>query len=111
MTGFHGGHVTFGVIWLVIFAVSRLAETFRQKLLIIGSVLFLIIAMAGTMMTHTLDVIPNIPAIVAYSVFGIGLLGTIGSLYLLKASDNQDIESKLADNILIQLFRTRITGF
>ena len=34
MTGFHGGHVTFGVIWLVIFAVSRLAETMKQKLLI-----------------------------------------------------------------------------
>ena len=38
MTGFHGGHVTFGVIWLVIFAVSRLADSFKQKMLIIGSV-------------------------------------------------------------------------
>ena len=44
-------------------------------------------------MTHTLDVIPNIPTIVAYSVFGIGLIGTIGSLYLLKTSDNQNIET------------------
>ena len=93
MTGFHGGHVTFGVIWLIIFAVSRLAETMKQKLLIIGSVFSLIIAMAGTMMTHTLDVIPNIPTLVAYSVFGIGLIGTIGSLYLLKTSDSQNSES------------------
>jgi len=93
MTGFHGGHVTFGVIWLVIFAVSRLADTFKQKMLIIGSVFSVIIAMAGTMMTHTLDVIPGVPTSIAYSVFGIGLLGAIGTLYLLKTGDNQNIES------------------
>ena len=93
MTGFHGGHVTFGVIWLVIFAVSRLADTFKQKMLIIGSVFSVIIAMAGTMMTHTLDVIPGVATPIAYSVFGIGLLGTIGTLYMLKTSDNQNIES------------------
>ena len=90
MTGFHGGHVTFGVIWLVIFAVSRLADTFKQKMLIIGSVFSVIIAMAGTMMTHTLDVIPGVATPIAYSVFVIGLLGTIGALYLLKSSDNQN---------------------
>ena len=90
MTGFHGGHVTFGVIWLVIFAVSRLADTFKQKMLIIGSVFSVIIAMAGTMMTHTLDVIPGVATPIAYSVFGVGLLGTIGTLYLLKSSDNQN---------------------
>ena len=44
-------------------------------------------------MTHTLDVIPNVPSSIAYSVFVIGLLGTIGTLYLLRSSDNQDIES------------------
>ena len=93
MTGFHGGHVTFGVIWLVIFAVSRLADTLKQKMLIIGSVFSVIIAMAGTMMTHTLDVIPGVPTSIAYSVFAIGLLGTIGTLYMLKTSDNQNIES------------------
>tara|TARA_B100000900_G_C20470380_1_gene671111 strand:- start:455 stop:1051 length:597 start_codon:yes stop_codon:yes gene_type:complete len=93
MTGFHGGHVTFGVIWLVIFAISRLAETLKQKMLIVGSVLSVVIAMTGLMMTHTLDVIPHIPSIVAYSVFGVGLLGTIGTLFLLKSSDNQNIES------------------
>ena len=62
-------------------------------MLIIGSVFSVIIAMAGTMMTHTLDVIPGVATPIAYSVFGIGLLGTIGTLYMLKTSDNQNIES------------------
>ncbi len=89
MTGFHGAHVTFGVIWLLIFAFSRLASSFRQKMLIFASFLSVIITMAGIMMTETLDVIPHMPFSLAITVTIIGILGTIGSLYLLRVPDTE----------------------
>jgi heme/copper-type cytochrome/quinol oxidase subunit 3 len=87
MTGFHGAHVTFGVIWLLIFAFSRLASSLKQKLLIFSSFISVVIAMTGLMMTETLDVIPHISIGVSYPIIALGMVGTIGSLYLLKSSD------------------------
>lgn len=87
MTGFHGAHVTFGVLWLLIFAISRLASSLKQKMLIIASFLSVIVAMTGFMMTEYLDVIAHMPFTLALSLIFIGSVGTVGSLYLLKDND------------------------
>ncbi|MBM02018.1 MAG: cytochrome oxidase subunit III [Chloroflexi bacterium] len=100
MTGFHGAHVTFGVIWLLILAYSRLASSFKQKMLIFGSFLSMIVAMSGLMMTETLDVIPHMPFSLAISVTMIGILGLIASLYMLRSPDTEPVKiSKEEENL------------
>ena len=100
MTGFHGAHVTFVVLWLLIFAYSRLAISFKNKMLIVASFISVVVAMAGLMMTETLDVIPHMPFSIAMAVTAIGIIGTITSLYLLKSPDTQpEIVSKEEGNL------------
>lgn len=87
MTGFHGGHVTFGVIWLLIFAGSSLANTIRQRLLILSAFLSIVVTMIGFFMTETLDVIPHMPFAVTLAFILLGSLGTVLSLFMLRTPD------------------------
>ena len=86
LTGFHGAHVTFGVLWLLTFAFSSLTISLKERLLIILVILSFLMIFFSALMTEWLHVIPHVPLTTASILGVIGALILLGSLILLRKS-------------------------
>jgi len=86
LTGFHGAHVTFGVLWLLVFAFSCLTISLKERLIFILAILGFLMIFFSVLMTDWLHVIPHVSFTTSGILGGTGGLILLSSLILLRKS-------------------------
>ena len=84
LTGFHGAHVTFGVLWLLTFAFSSLTISLKERAILILSIIGFLMIFFATLMRDWLHVIPHIPLTTTIAIGASGALILIISTILLR---------------------------
>jgi len=84
LTGFHGAHVTFGVLWLLTFAFSCLTTSLKERAILILSIIGFLMIFFAALMSDWLHVIPHVPFNTVMAIGGAGALILLISMILLR---------------------------
>ena len=86
LTGFHGAHVTLGVLWLLVYGFTQLAAPGRER---VGYALVVVGYMAGffAILGGPLHIVPGISGALSAVLWAVAAMGLAGGIWLMRRSE------------------------